>query len=151
MKQKLPPLLRTLTASLAIVAFAAGCASSGESGGDRSNEMTKEAVLNEADVKGKPPTVFAQPLARVQDAAARALTSIGCRVEQKETYFVSGSRPHKIGLFVGSGGETVKVFMVPQSDKVTNVWVDTDLSFMGIAGQQGWNKQVLAEMTSHLR
>ena len=41
--------------------------------------------------------------------------------------------------------------MLPQGDKVTHVWVDTDLSFVGLAGQQNWNKQVIAEMTSLLK
>ena len=148
MKLNPTPLLRILIIPAAAITFAAGCASTGE---HRGNEMTREAVLNDSDVKGKPPTTFSQPLPRVQNAAVSALTSVGCRIEKKETYFVSGERPHKMGLFVGSGGETVKVFMVPQSDKVTNVWVDTDLSFAGIAGQQGWNQQVLAEMTNLLK
>ena len=52
-----------------------------------------------------------------------------------------------MGLFVGSGGETVKLFLYPQSPSETHVWVDTDLSFVGIAGQQGWNKQVIEELT----
>ena len=148
MKPKHSALLRILIIPAAAMAFAAGCASTGD---HRGNAMTKEAVLNANDVKGKPPTTFSRPLAQVQDAAVRALTSVGCRMEKKESYFISGSRPHKVGLLLGSGGETVKVFMVPQSGKLTNVWVDTDLSFVGIAGQQGWNEQVLAEMTNLLK
>lgn len=142
-----------LSLSIAAMFTVAGC---GDGGGKkpataRGNEMSLEAVQNDADVKGKPATVFAQPLARVNEAAVRALVSVGCNVKRKETYFASGSRPQKMGLFIGSGGETVKVFMLPQGDKVTNVWVDTDLSFVGMAGQQGWNKQVLAEMTNLLK
>ena len=124
--------------------FAACATTSGPS-------SSREAVLNNPDVKGKPPTVFAQPLARVHEAALRALTSVGGKAEQNQTYYISGNRPHKMGLFVGSGGETVEIYMVPQSDKSTSVWVDTDLSFLGIAGQQNWNKQVLGEMTNLLK
>ncbi len=150
MKTKLP---HTLVLSIASMFIVAGC---GDGGGKKpstaqGNGMSIEAVQNNSDVKGKPPTTFAQPLARVNEAAARALVSVGCVVKRQESYFASGFRPQKMGLFVGSGGETVKIFMLPQGDKVTNVWVDTDLSFVGMAGQQNWNKQVLAELSNLLK
>ncbi|MEO6738939.1 MAG: hypothetical protein ABIP20_01720 [Chthoniobacteraceae bacterium] len=150
MKTKLTVIL---TMSVAAVFTVAGC---GDGGGKKpvtakGNEMSMDAVQNDGDVKNKPPTVFAQPLARVNEAAARALISVGCKLKRQESYFASGFRPQKMGLLIGSGGETVKVFMLPQGDKVTNVWVDTDHSFVGMAGQQNWNKQVLAEMTSLLK
>ena len=146
----------SITALSIALAFAiSGCGGGGEkkpvTATGRGNEMSLEAVQNNGDVKGKPPTVFAQPADRVREAAIRALVSVGCEVKKKETYFVSGFRKRKMGVFIGSGGETVKVFMIPQGEKATNVWVDTDLSFVGMAGQQGWNKQVLAEMTNLLR
>lgn len=150
MKTKLP---QTIVLSIASLFIVAGC---GDGGGKKpataqGNGMSIEAVQNNGDVKGKPATTFAQPLARVNEAAARALVSVGCKLQRQESYFASGHRPNKMGLLVGSGGETVKVFMLPQGDKATNVWVDTDLSFVGMAGQQNWNKQVLAEMANLLK
>ena len=109
-----------------------------------------DAVLQHEDVKGKTPTVFQKPLDQTREAAMRALTFVGCEIKAQEPYRVSGRRPNKFGLFVGSGGEKVEVFLYPQSADETHVWVDTDLSFVGIAGQQGWNQQVLEEMTNLL-
>ncbi len=107
---------------------------------------TPEAVLQDDDVKGKTPDEFNKPLAETRMAALRALSFVGCKIDRQEDYYVVGKRPHKMGFFVGSGGETVEVFLHPASPDTTQVWVDTDLSFVGIAGQQGWDKQVLQEM-----
>jgi hypothetical protein len=134
-----------------------GCSSTPKGGEAKSKPappmqsgMSKEEILKQPDVKGKPATHFQQPLEKTREAALRALTFVGCEIKKQEPYFVSGRRPNKMGLFVGSGGETVKAFMYPTSDTETDVWVDTDLSFVGMAGQQGWDKQVLAEMTNLL-
>jgi len=112
--------------------------------------LTKEEILLQPDVKGHPPVVFAKNLDEVRQAALRALNFVGCEVKAQQPLFLYGTRPRKFGLFVGSGGETVKVFLYPQSDNETHVWVDTDLTFVGMAGQQGWNKQVIEQMTQLL-
>jgi hypothetical protein len=112
--------------------------------------MTKERILMQADVKGKPPVVFARNLEDVRQAALRALTFVGCKVNRQESLFLSGSRPHKFGLLVGSGGERVDVYLYPESDTETHVWVRTHVSFVGMAGQKGWSGQVLEQMTQLL-
>lgn len=112
--------------------------------------MSKEQILEQEDVKGKTPTVFACPVEKVREAGLRSLTFVGCKVDQQEPYYLKGSRPHKMGLLVGSGGEKVKIFLYPKAENETQVWVDTDLTFVGMAGQQGWNKQVLDEMQNIL-
>jgi hypothetical protein len=128
--------------------LALGCASTPEDASARKMRYpTADSILKEGDVKKTPPTVYQHPIEEVRPAAARALSFVGCKVDTQEDFFVSGKRPQKMGLFVGSGGETVKLFLYPQSPSETHVWVDTDLSFVGIAGQQGWNKQVLEELT----
>jgi len=109
--------------------------------------MTREQVLLQDDVKGKTPTVFNQGVDEVRKAALRSLTFVGCEIKTQQDYFLSGRRPNKFGLFVGSGGETVNVYLYPQTDNETHVWVETHKSFVGIAGQQGWNKQVIDQMT----
>jgi hypothetical protein len=98
-------------------------------------------------VKNHSPTAYQHPIEEVRPAAARALTAVGCQLNAQEEFLLRGRRPNKFGLFVGSGGETVKVFLYPKSPNETDVWVDTDLSFVGIAGQQGWNKQVIEELS----
>ena len=126
-----------------------GCASPPKGGGSDGG-MTQDAIRSHEDVKGKNPVVFHQPLEKTREAALRALTFVGCEIKQRQNYYVSGRRPNKFGLFVGSGGETVEVCLLPKTEGETQVWVDTDLSFVGIAGQQGWDNQVIEEMTNIL-
>ena len=135
---------------LVVTIAVTGCSSTPKNGGGGDAGMTKEEILQQDDVKGKTPTIFMHPLEQTREAALRALTFVGCEIKKQQPYYVSGRRPNKFGLFVGSGGETVEVFLYPQSDNETHVWVDTDLSFVGIAGQQGWNAQVIDEMTNIL-
>lgn len=134
----------------AALLFLPGCASFNKesAAAASSNRMgdTESSVRNHEDVKGKSPTSFAKPIARVREAGLRALTFVGCEVKERHEYYLAGRRPNKFGLFVGSGGETVEIFLLPDGES-TQVWVDTDLSFVGMAGQQGWNEQILAEMT----
>lgn len=112
--------------------------------------MTKEDVLLQPDVKGKPPVVFQKGHEEVRQAGLRALVFVGCEIKTQSPYFLCGRRPNKMGLFVGSGGETVKIFLYPKTETETHVWVDTDTSFVGMAGQQGWDKQVIEELTKLL-
>jgi hypothetical protein len=112
--------------------------------------LTKEQILLEPDVKSKEPVVFPKALEEVRQAGLRSLVAVGCEVKTEEPLFLAGFRPHKMGLFVGSGGETVKIFLYPQAVDITHIWVDTDLSFVGMAGQQSWDRQVFESMTNIL-
>lgn len=126
-----------------------GCASTPKDAA-RAKYPTPESILTENDVKNNPPTVYDRPIEEVRPAAARALAFVGCKLEVQEPFFITGHRPNKFGLFVGSGGENVKVFLYPESTNQTKVWVDTDKTFVGIVGQKDWNQQVLEEMTREL-
>jgi hypothetical protein len=147
------------TAALAVSCiWLSGCASTpseqqagqAQSVQPTSGGMTKEQILSHPDVKGHPPVVFAKNLEEVRQAGLRSLTFVGCKLKTQQPLFLSGDRPHKFGLFVGSGGETVNVFLYPESDTETHVWVETHKSFVGMVGQQGWNKQVIDQMTQLL-
>jgi len=117
-----------------------------------SDAMSPEKVLSHEDVAGKAPAaVYQAPIAKVREAGIRALTFVGCKMKIDEPYHLRGRRPNKVGLFVGSGGESVEIFLYPKSENETQVWVDTDLSFVGIAGQQSWNDQVVGQMNSILK
>lgn len=91
-------------------------------------------------------TVLALPLAAAQQSAVRALASIGCDIQKQDPTYVQGRRPNKIGLVVGSGGETIKVWLKSISPTQTGVNVETNKSFVGIAGQKNWDEEVLAAM-----
>ena len=134
-----------LAASVGIALFS-GCASTPK----QTTAFTKEQILQQEDVKKKTPVIYAKPLEEVRQAGLRSLTFVGCELQKQEPLYLAGKRPNKFGLFVGSGGETVKIFLYPKDTAETHVWVDTDLSFVGIAGQQDWNDKVLAEMKNLL-
>lgn len=138
--------LLALFAACSSLAFLPGCASTPH----EKPSLTKEQILLQPDVKDHAPTVFAKNVEEVRLAGLRALTFVGCEINIREPFYLAGLRPNKFGLFVGSGGETVKLFLYPQSETETHVWADTDLSFVGIAGQQAWNKQVLEQLTQLL-
>lgn len=113
--------------------------------------MSPEQVLAHEDVAGKEPAaVYQAPIAKVREAGIRALTFVGCKMKIDEPCHLRGRRPNKMGLLVGSGGESVEIFLYPKSENQTQVWVDTDLSFVGIAGQQSWDKQVVEQLNSIL-
>lgn len=137
------PLAGTLAASLLVLT---GCATAPEHTGP----YTKAEILQQPDVKDQAPAIFPNDLEQVRKASLRALNFVGCEIKTQEPFFLSGARPVKMGLFVNSGGETVKVFLYPQSATETRVWVDTELSTWFLAGQQGWNTQVLTQITNLL-
>jgi hypothetical protein len=97
-----------------------------------------------------PQTVFPHPIEKVQKAAVDALIVTGFDVTKQEPAYVEGFRPHKLGLLVGSGGETVGVWLTEQGPSKTKVKVDTAKSFIGIIGQKTWDTDILKEMGESL-
>jgi len=91
-----------------------------------------------------------QPVEVVQKAAVNALTVIGCTIKKEEPTSVEGKRDRKVGLFVGSGGETVTVTLNAAGDRKTNVDIRTKKTFVGGAGQKNWDQPVLDEMSKAL-
>jgi hypothetical protein len=120
--------------SITVIAMV-GCASSGQSG--KAPEKANGAV-------------FAQPLAKTQQAAVNALSVVGCDIKKQEPTYVEGHRPNKMGLFVGSGGETVKIWLESVDAQKTSVKVQTEKSLVGLAGQKTWDAQVIEEMKKSL-
>ena len=94
--------------------------------------------------------VFQQPIEKAQKAAVDALTVTGFGVKKQEPTSFEGTRPRKIGVFVGSGGETVGVWLIAQSADKTEVKVKTATTFVGGAGQKNWDAAVMAEITKTL-
>jgi hypothetical protein len=93
-----------------------------------------------------PSVVYDKPEAVVQKAAVDALVANGFVVNKTEAEYVEGSRPHKMGLMVGSGGESAGVWLSAVGTDKTAVKVDTAKSMVGIVGQKSWNTEILAEM-----
>jgi hypothetical protein len=94
--------------------------------------------------------VFVRPIEEAQKAAADALVVLGFDLKTQAPGHVEGSRPRKFGLFVGSGGETVGVWLEAVGPDRTRVRVDTARTFAGYAGQKRWDADVLAQMAKSL-
>lgn len=120
-------MVRAVVAVLLTAVLASGCASTPD----------KPLVHN---------AVFLKPAGEVQKAAVDALVVLGFDVQKSEPAYVEGFRPHKAGLFVGSGGETVGIWIEPLAPSRTGVRVDTARSFLGIAGQRRWDEDVLNQL-----
>ena len=92
---------------------------------------------------------FDQPIAAVQVQAVNALTVLGCEFKKQLPNYVEGKRVRKVGVFVGSGGETLRVWLAEVGGKI-EVRVSTSKTFVGGAGQKNWDKQIVEEITKGL-
>src|SRR6185437_14896840 len=90
--------------------------------------------------------VYNKSEARVQKAAVDALLANGFVIGRSDTDYVDGSRPHKMGLMVGSGGESAAVWLSPLGPSRTAVKVSTAKSLLGILGQKNWDAEIIAEI-----
>jgi len=93
-----------------------------------------------------PSVVYNKPEATVQKAAIDALVANGFVVSKSDAEYIEGARPHKVGLVVGSGGESAGVWLSSLGSDRTSVKVSTAKSFAGMAGQKNWDKEIIAEM-----
>ena len=76
---------------------------------------------------------------------------VGCSKMRKDTdTYVECKRPNKMGAFVGSGGEIIKVSIAAVSESQTSVNVQTKKTFMGIAGQKNWDQPMADEIAKAL-
>jgi hypothetical protein len=99
---------------------------------------------------GKPSVIYDKPEAQVQKAAIDALTENGFVISKSDAELVEGSRPHKMGALVGSGGESAGVWLSAEGTDKTVVKVDTAKSLLGLAGQKNWDKEIIAAMDKSL-
>jgi hypothetical protein len=90
------------------------------------------------------------PMEAVRKAAIDALTVIGCTIKKEDPAYIEGKREHKVGVFVGSGGETVTVTLSDAGGGKVGVDIKTAKTFVGGAGQKNWDQPVLDEMTKTL-
>jgi hypothetical protein len=88
---------------------------------------------------------FSQSMAKVQEASVNALVVLGCEIKKQLPNYVEGKRTRKVGAFVGSGGETLRVWLTEENGK-TSIKVSTDKTFVGGAGQKNWDEELVAEI-----
>jgi len=90
--------------------------------------------------------LFQQPIEKVREAAIDALVVLGFDIKKQKDLYIEGFRPRKVGFFVGSGGETVGIWLEPLAQDRTRVLVKTAKSLVGIVGQKNWDDEILSEM-----
>lgn len=152
--------ITTLLASGFLAATLAGCASSGGEAPPAAKPAApapaaKAAASAPAAASPNAPknavsATFNAPLSRTHDAAVEAAKQSGFEIGAASTdTFVTGPRPRKIGLVVGSGGETINIALKSMGDS-TQVTVWTKRTFVGGAGQKDWDAPVIAAMKAQL-
>jgi hypothetical protein len=94
--------------------------------------------------------IFQKPVDVVQKAAVDAIVVMGFDVKKSNPLYVEGFRPRKIGMLVGSGGETVGIWLESLESAKTIVRVCTAKSLVGVVGQKNWDAEILAEMEKNL-
>ncbi len=90
--------------------------------------------------------VFDQSLEKARQAVIDTLVVTGFDIKKQEDFYIEGFRPRKFGLVVGSGGETVGVWLESLDENRTKVLVKTAKSLAGIVGQKNWDENILNEL-----
>lgn len=93
---------------------------------------------------------FSAPLVSTHAAAIAAAKESGFDIATDTDTYVAGPRPRKIGVFVGSGGETINITFKSLGEASTEVTVWTKRTFVGGAGQKDWDAPVLDAMKASL-
>lgn len=86
----------------------------------------------------------------MQAAAANALTVVGCEIKTNEPNRLEGVRSRKVGAVVGSGGEKLSVDLTAVEGGKTEIKVRITKTFVGRAGQEVWDEQILEEINKAL-
>ena len=113
--------------------------------GGKANE---KAGIKPGNEKGKQERFFAYPLQKVKEATIDAMKSIEFEVKKDKGNELEAQRKRHVGVFVGSGGETVVVQFQEAEEggaKGTRVIAETKKGFVGRAGQKSWSNAVLDE------
>ena len=93
---------------------------------------------------------IAYPMDKVLDAAKQALATYGCSIKKEKPDYLECTRDRHIGVFVGSGGEKVKV-KLSAKDSETRVQINTGKGFVGRVGKKNWSTPIFNEMMKILK
>jgi hypothetical protein len=84
------------------------------------------------------------PLEAVLKAARQAMETYGCDIVKERVNYLEGTRGRHLGLWVGSGGEKVKVNL-SEKDGGTRVRIETGKGFYGRLGKNNWSTPIFNE------
>ena len=96
--------------------------------------------------KGKQLRFFASPKERVREALVDALKALEFEVKKDKENEIEASRKRHMGVFVGSGGESLVARLEEAEEsgvKGTRITAETRKGFIGRAGQKSWSNAVL--------
>jgi len=92
----------------------------------------------------------AYPMDKVLDAAKQAIATYGCSIKKEKTDSLECTRDRHVGVFVGSGGEKVKVKLSEKGSE-TRVQISTGKGFVGRVGKKNWSTPIFNEMMKILK
>ena len=96
--------------------------------------------------KGKQQRFFALPKEKVKEALVDALKALEFEVKKDKDNEIEASKKRHIGVFVGSGGESLVARLEEAEEsgvKGTRLIAETKKGFLGRAGQKSWSSAVL--------
>lgn len=93
--------------------------------------------------------VVAFPIEDVMEAARKAVRRYGCDIKKESRGYLECTRSREIGVFVGSGGEKVKVRLSKKRNG-TLVKIDTGKGFVGRLGKKNWSTPIFNAMVKTL-
>jgi len=90
------------------------------------------------------------PMEAVMKAAKKAVLVYGCsNIKKEATGYLECTRPREVGVFVGSGGEKVKVWLSKKANG-TQIRINTGKGMMGRLGKKNWSTPIFNEMMEML-
>lgn len=90
--------------------------------------------------------IIEKSLKEAKQLALDSLIVNGFELQEETDNYIQGKRPNKIGFFVGSGGETIGIWLESISEDKTSVLIKNKKSFVGYVGQQNWEREIRKEM-----
>lgn len=137
---------------LAVITLAA-CASTSTTKTAKSSKAVAEKSVTKTkkDKKKGIAKTFSASLDDTRKAAVSGLKKHGFLIKDDSGNTITGQRPNRMGLLVGSGGEKISVQLTVLGDLSTEARVKTSKTFLGYAGQKNWDDEVIAAITSTLQ
>jgi hypothetical protein len=145
-------LIELRRSALCILTFVGLAALTGSAHGqdkkqDQINDHQKDAANKEETVtKGSKDIneVVNQPMEALHRALKLGMETYGFDVEKDKPDYLEGTRSRKVGVFVGSGGEKVKITLKEEKPG-TRVKIETGKGFVGRLGKANWSTPIFKE------
>jgi hypothetical protein len=113
----------------------------------------QEKEIRSGKEKGVQHRFYAAPPPKVKEALLSALASLEFNVKKDNGDEISAQKSRHVGVFVGSGGETLVLRLAPAEEagkQGTRVDGETKKGVVGRAGQKSWTNAVLDQTSCML-